>query len=277
MQDSPEEVPTNLPPGWLALEDPAWTSTYYVNPSSGAAQWEAPTTEPCVSTTKPKPPTQPTTSASTLRKGEFSDAVAELKMMQLAARNSITDEPGRRGRFSRAWDTMEKDADWLGLVGSRLIDALDDELFRSRYVEGAHEVRPKVVVLGCGWGASAVLSQLKNADADVTVVSPRSYFLFTPMLAGAALGTLEPRSIIQPIREADPHATYFEAEATEIQLQAKTVTCQSVVCEGLDECEIREFDLPYDQLIVAVGASTNTFGVKGVKARDCPTLHIETE
>ena len=45
---------------------------------------------------------------------------------------------------------------------------------------------------------------------------------------------------------------------------AKTVTCESVVCEGVS-CEIQSFTLPYDQLIVTVGASTNTFGVKGVK------------
>jgi len=42
------------------------------------------------------------------------------------------------------------------------------------------------------------------------------------------------------------------------------VTCESVVCEGVS-CELREFEVPYDQLVVAVGASTNTFGIKGVK------------
>ena len=112
-----------------------------------------------------------------------------------------------------------------------------------------------------------MLSQLKNAPhCEVTVVSPRNYFLFTPMLAGAALGTLEPRSIIEPIRDANPSATYFEAKANAIDPVAKTVTCESVVCEGI-QCEIREFDVPYDQLVVTVGASINTFGVKGVKVR----------
>jgi len=37
-----------------------------------------------------------------------------------------------------------------------------------------------------------------------------------------------------------------------------------VVCEGVS-CELRDFEVPYDQLVVTVGASTNTFGVKGVK------------
>ena len=104
---------------------------------------------------------------------------------------------------------------------------------QSRAGGSVPRLRPRVVVLGSGWGANAVLSQLKNADVDLTVISPRNFFLFTPMLAGAALGTLEPRSIIQPIREANPYATYYEAEAEVINLAAKTVTCESVECNGL--------------------------------------------
>ena len=219
---------------------------------------------------------------------------AELRK-NLEARNAVTEEPGRRGRFSKAWSTLEKDADWLGFVGGRCLDALDDSLFRGGYLSSGSPPqgqRPRVVVLGSGWGANAVLSQLKNAACDVTVVSPRNYFLFTPMLAGAALGTLEPRrctaaalhrcpptiahcscphSIIEPIREANPTATYFEAEATAIDTVSKVVTCESVVCEGVS-CELRDFEVPYDQLVVAVGASTNTFGVKGVQEH-CLFIH----
>ena len=188
--------------------------------------------------------------------------------------DSIVDAPQNRGgRFSRAWQTMNKgleaDADWLGFIGGRLLDAADDGIYRGKYLDNESPSttgqRKRVVVLGSGWGANAVLSQLKNADCDVVVVSPRNYFLFTPMLAGAALGTLEPRSIIEPIREANPYATYFEAKATSIDPEGKTVTCESVVCDGVAGCEIRDFELPYDQLVVSVGAATNTFGVKGVK------------
>lgn len=184
----------------------------------------------------------------------------------LEERNSIVDQPGRTGRFSRAWEAVEADVDWIGIIGSRCLDTIDDVLHRSGYLDDVSSTMEKkrVVVLGSGWGANAVLAQLKNANCDVTVISPRNYFLFTPMLAGAALGTLEPRSIIEPIREAHPKAQYFEAEATKIDPTAKFVTCETVVCEGV-ACEIQSFEVPYDQLIIAVGASTNTFGVKGVK------------
>lgn len=191
---------------------------------------------------------------------------------ELQERNSITAEPGTRGRFSLGWETtLKEDADWVGFIAGRCLDALDDGIFRDKYLDSSRErtdtrERQRIVVLGSGWGANAILTQLKNAPhCDVTVVSPRNYFLFTPMLAGAALGTLEPRSIIEPIRDANPKATYFEAEAMSININAKTVMCENVVCSSAKNCEIRSFEVPYDQLVVAVGSSTNTFGVKGVK------------
>jgi hypothetical protein len=61
--------------------------------------------------------------------------------------------------------------------------------------------KEKIVVLGTGWGAASFLKDIDTSLYDVTVVSPRNYFLFTPMLAGASVGTVEYRSITEPIRE----------------------------------------------------------------------------
>ena len=61
--------------------------------------------------------------------------------------------------------------------------------------------RERVVVLGTGWGAAAFVKDIDTSRYDVTVISPRNYFLFTPMLAGASVGTVDYRSITQPIRE----------------------------------------------------------------------------
>lgn len=41
---------------------------------------------------------------------------------------------------------------------------------------------------------------------EVVIVSPRNFFLFTPMLSGSAVGTVEYRSITEPIRQANPIA-----------------------------------------------------------------------
>ena len=107
----------------------------------------------------------------------------------LEERNSIVDQPGRAGRFRDTLSNFEADADWLGFIGNRVLDAVDDSLHRESYLDDDNApsaAKKRVVVLGSGWGANAVLSQLKNANCDVQVVSPRNYFLFTPMLAGAA-------------------------------------------------------------------------------------------
>eukprot|EP00962_Isochrysis_galbana_P044964 scaffold17567_cov112-Isochrysis_galbana.AAC.1 len=83
------------------------------------------------------------------------------------------------------------------------------------------------------------------------------------MLAGAALGTLEPRSIIEPIRTCLPrHSQYFEAQATAIDPEARVISCQTVTPDA-DECT--RFDVQYDVCVVAVGAAPNTFGVPGVR------------
>eukprot|EP00978_Attheya_sp_CCMP212_P011875 scaffold29516_cov52-Attheya_sp.AAC.2 len=126
------------------------------------------------------------------------------------------------------------------------------------------ETKERVVVLGTGWGAAAFLKGIDTEKCDVTVISPRNFFLFTPMLAGASVGTVEFRSITEPIREINNKVDFLEATATEIDPNSSTVSCQSVVCAG-SSCSIEEFSIEYDRLILTVGAQTNTFGIPGVR------------
>jgi hypothetical protein len=64
--------------------------------------------------------------------------------------------------------------------------------------DGNKGQKERVVVLGTGWGAASFLKAVDTDRYDVTVVSPRNYFVFTPMLAGASVGTVEYRSITEP-------------------------------------------------------------------------------
>ena len=61
--------------------------------------------------------------------------------------------------------------------------------------------KERVAVLGTGWGSAAFLKEIDTDAFDVTVISPRNFFLFTPMLAGASVGTVDVRSITEPIRQ----------------------------------------------------------------------------
>merc|ERR1719428_2657886 len=60
-----------------------------------------------------------------------------------------------------------------------------------------------MVILGSGWAACHTLKDLKPEalrQYDITMVSPNNYFLYTPMLPSVTVGTLEPRSIVEPLR-----------------------------------------------------------------------------
>ncbi|KAJ3505381.1 hypothetical protein NMY22_g17607 [Coprinellus aureogranulatus] len=123
-----------------------------------------------------------------------------------------------------------------------------------------------LVVLGSGWGATSLLKTMDTTDYNVVVISPKNYFLFTPLLPSVAVGTLSPRSIIQPTRYITRHkartVSVIEAEATDVDPKGKTVTF-------IDNSDIKgetsSTTLKYDYLVYAVGAEVQTFNIPGVK------------
>lgn len=116
--------------------------------------------------------------------------------------------------------------------------------------------RKHLLVLGTGFGAFNLVRHL-NDEYDITIVSPRNHFLFTPLLPSTTVGTIEFRSIIEPIRHARKDLRFFHAYAEDVDTAARSVRCIGVA-DG------HPFDVPYDVLVIAVGAVSNTFGVPGV-------------
>lgn len=149
--------------------------------------------------------------------------------------------------------------------------------------------KPTLVVLGSGWGATSFLKTLDTDEFNVVVVSPRNYFLFTPLLPSVTVGTLEPRSIIQPTRYITRHkkrkVSVYEAEAKEVDPVKKTVTFEgkliisSRVSDRQKLTRIADISdikgkastvtIPYDYLVYAVGCENQTFGIKGVPEYAC--------
>ncbi len=114
----------------------------------------------------------------------------------------------------------------------------------------------KIVVLGSGWAGFKFLKKIDQKKYDVTVISPRNHFIFTPLLASTTVGTLEFRAVIEPTRTACKN--YIQAQAEKIFPNENKIVC-------LDNYFKKSFDVTYDYLIIAVGATPNTFGVPGVK------------
>ncbi|KAG5642266.1 hypothetical protein DXG03_003343, partial [Asterophora parasitica] len=127
-----------------------------------------------------------------------------------------------------------------------------------------------LVVLGSGWGATSLLKALDTTEYNVVVISPKNYFLFTPLLPSVAVGTLSPRSILQSIRYITRHKTrnvaVIEAEAREVDPTNKTVT---IVDNSPIKGETSTRTIPYDYLVISVGAEVQTFGIPGVQEHAC--------
>jgi NADH:quinone reductase (non-electrogenic) len=110
--------------------------------------------------------------------------------------------------------------------------------------------RPRVVIIGAGFGGLTAAMCLKRADADVTVVDRRNYHLFQPLLYQVATAALSPADIAAPIRgilARQANASVVLGAVTGIDVATHVVL-------------IGERRIPYDQLIIATGARESYFG-----------------
>jgi NADH dehydrogenase FAD-containing subunit len=149
--------------------------------------------------------------------------------------------------------------------------------------------RERVVILGSGWAGYTVARELDSKKYQAVVVSPRSYFAFTPLLASTAVGTLEFRTALEPIRTRRTDVSFFQGWADEVDFKNKRISIEEAVDDPTSSLALTEnrhakeskqeredqrrleaekgqlFDLTYDKLIVTVGCYSQTFGTPGVK------------
>ncbi|KAJ5096761.1 hypothetical protein N7456_007482 [Penicillium angulare] len=155
--------------------------------------------------------------------------------------------------------------------------------------------KERVVILGSGWGGYTLSRCLSSKSFSPIVISPRSYFVFTPLLTDAASGSLDFSNIVEPVRDPHYKVDFIQAAARSIDLKKKTVLCEAtVVKSGVtetpripeDEKRVTDgssktpqdpaqgyrwweqgemFEVPYDKLVIAVGAVSRTFNTPGVR------------
>jgi len=118
--------------------------------------------------------------------------------------------------------------------------------------------KKKVVILGTGFAAFSLVKKIDTERYDVTIISPRNHFLFTPLLPSTTVGTIEFRSIIEPIRTAKKGTRFYQGRAVRLDLENQIVECEGSFKQS-------SFEWPYDYLIIGVGAKSNSFGVPGVE------------
>jgi NADH dehydrogenase len=122
--------------------------------------------------------------------------------------------------------------------------------------------RPRIVIVGCGFGGLEAARKLQGADVDVTVIDKTNHHLFQPLLYQVATAGLAAPSIAAPVRllfRRQPNITTLLGDVTQIDPAAHEVQ----LADGTR--------LGWDHLIVAAGATHSYFGNDGW-ARMAPGL-----
>ncbi len=110
--------------------------------------------------------------------------------------------------------------------------------------------RPRVVVVGAGFGGLTAAQRLARLPVQITVVDRKNHHTFQPLLYQVATAGLSPGEIAAPIRwilRAHPNIEVLLEEVREFNLNSRSVITNEAV-------------LPYDYLVVAAGASHAYFG-----------------
>ena len=111
--------------------------------------------------------------------------------------------------------------------------------------------RPKVVIVGAGFGGLAAAKRLAGKDVDVTLVDKRNHHLFQPLLYQVATAALSPADIAAPIRS-------ILAKAGNIRVVLDQVTAVDTLRNRVSLASGGE--LEFDWLVLATGARHSYFG-----------------
>lgn len=119
----------------------------------------------------------------------------------------------------------------------------------------------RVVIVGGGFGGLSALRELRHADVEITLIDRHSYNTFQPLLYQVATATLNPGDITWFLRSAryrQKNVRFNNGTVAAMDHTAKTVTLSD------------DQSVPYDDLIIAAGASVNYFGIAGADEHAYP-------
>lgn len=115
--------------------------------------------------------------------------------------------------------------------------------------------RPKIVIIGAGFGGIAMAKSFKNKPVDVLLIDQHNYHNFQPLMYQVATGGLEPASIAYPVRRIFrnyKNISFRMAEVFSVSSEEKTIATSAGV-------------ISYDYLIIATGSQNNFFNFEPVK------------
>jgi len=125
--------------------------------------------------------------------------------------------------------------------------------------------RYRILILGGGFAGIYAAHELdrtlaRDPNVEVTLINRDNFLLFTPMLHEVVGGELEANNIVNPIRKLLRRVRFFCGDVHSIDLAGRRV----FVSHG---SFAHPHELEYDQLVVALGSTTNFYGLPGVEER----------
>lgn len=122
--------------------------------------------------------------------------------------------------------------------------------------------KQRVLILGGGFGGVTTAQRLqrhvkRDPGVEITLVNRDNYFVFVPLLASAASGSIETLHILNPIRRMIPGVHFRAEEVVGIDLRRCIVTTASPITG-------REVHLPYHHLVLGLGNTINLASLPGV-------------
>lgn len=127
-----------------------------------------------------------------------------------------------------------------------------------------HTARPKIVIVGGGFGGIELARSLKKAPVDIVLVDKHNYHTFQPLLYQVAIGAIEADSIGFPIRRIFTRQNNFKFLLSEVVQ----------ICADEQKLITTMGDIVYDYLVIATGSNTNFFGNKSIEQFVMPMKNI---
>ncbi len=118
-----------------------------------------------------------------------------------------------------------------------------------------HRDKPRIVIVGGGFGGIAAAKALRHCDADIVVFDRRNHHIFQPLLYQVATAVLAPSEVAAPIRQLaakQRNTSVTLAEVVGIDLRSRSV---DVDCPGIGVKKIG-----FDYLVIAAGMQSSYFG-----------------
>lgn len=103
--------------------------------------------------------------------------------------------------------------------------------------------KERVVILGSGWAGYTLSRRLSPETYSPMIISPRSYFVFTPLLTDAASGSLDFSHIVEPVRDPRAKVDFIQAAARAVDLKKKTIICEATVVKSGNSLNINQFHI----------------------------------